>query len=52
MPKRRDPSRTKPPRGGADDLPRPEQSAVERALERIVELLKPKAPTRPPRRDK
>ncbi|MBB5757988.1 hypothetical protein HNR00_002705 [Methylorubrum rhodinum] len=44
MPKRRDPSRTSKPRGGADEPPRPEQSAVERALERVLERLKPKPP--------
>lgn len=44
MPKRRDPNRTRKPPGGADEPPRPEQSAVERALERIVERLKPKPP--------
>ncbi|MFC7663185.1 hypothetical protein ACFQWF_11105 [Methylorubrum suomiense] len=49
MPKRRDPSRTRPTRDGEDEPPRPEQSAVERAIERIVERLKPKAP-RPPRK--
>ncbi len=43
MPKRRDPSRTKRPQD-ATEAARPEQAAVERALEQIVERLKPKVP--------
>ncbi|CAO4192052.1 hypothetical protein [Methylorubrum extorquens] len=41
MPKSRDSNRTNRPQDGAAP---PEQAAVERALEQIVERLKPKAP--------
>lgn len=49
MPKSRDPSRTKRPQDGAEATS-PEQAAVERALEQVVERLKPKAPTSKPTR--
>ena len=49
MPKRRDPSPTRPPRAADEAETRPEQAAVERALERVVERLTPKPPAaRPP----
>ena len=49
MPKRRDPSPTRPSRAADEAEPRPEQAAVERALERVVERLTPKPPgARPP----
>lgn len=41
MPKSRDSNRTNRPQDGATP---PEQAAVERALEQILERLKPKAP--------
>lgn len=41
MPKSRDSNRTNRPQDGAAT---PEQAAVERALEQVVERLKPKAP--------
>ncbi|MFC6390392.1 hypothetical protein [Methylorubrum zatmanii] len=45
MPKRSDSSRTKRNLGG--EAP-PDQAAVERALEQVVERLKPKAPAAKP----
>ena len=45
MPKSRDSNPTNRPRDGAAP---PEQEAVERALEQIVERLKPKAPAPKP----
>ena len=44
MTKRRDPNRAKPPNPGTEEGAPPEQSAVERAIARIVERLKPKPP--------
>ncbi len=41
MPKSRDSNPTNRPQGGATP---PEQAAVERALEQVLERLKPKAP--------
>ncbi|CAO4143972.1 hypothetical protein [Methylorubrum aminovorans] len=48
MPKSRDSTPTNRPQDGAAP---PEQAAVERALEQVVERLKPKAPApKPPRK--
>lgn len=47
MPKRSDSSRMKRDLGG--EVP-PDQAAVERALEQVLERLKPKAPTAKPER--
>lgn len=44
MPKRRDPSPTRPSRAADEAEPRPERAAVERALEQVVERLAPKPP--------